>query len=462
MNWILLILTTLAATELLLALPVIANFKGASLTAQKSTRLIAKKGVSDHWKELVLPRYARALGTHSILGLVFLILALTPFALFALLKSGPLSADIAFLSRLPVIAVMLACSLGYLWLRTRLRKTDSGGSAYSPMDKILHQLALGNGAVPDMTHDLDKAQNLKSSPPFEGSKPVFVCGLARAGTTVILRELYGSGQFSTLTYRDMPFVMAPNVWSKLSGNRSMATSERAHGDGIEVGLESPEALDEVYWRVMDGEAYIKPDHLLPHAPDAETIQGYADYARLIMKRGKAPRYLSKNNNTILRIPALAKAFSDATFLVPVRDPLQHSLSLLSQHKRFSDSDAFTQKYMTWLAHHEFGATHRPFRFSPEPATGDPETLDYWLKLWIAAHTHLMGVQEAFPDQVLFISNEALGQDTDTWQRLCDRLGLEDAKALAELRSIPPRETSGYDPDLAKEAAALYARLPQFS
>jgi len=42
------------------------------------------------------------------------------------------------------------------------------------------------------------------------------------------------------------------------------------------------------------------------------------------------------------------------------------------------------------------------------------------------------------------------------------LGLEDAKALAELRSIPPRETSGYDPDLAKEAAALYARLPQFS
>lgn len=461
MSWVLLILATLGATELLVALPVISNFKGASLTAQKSTRLIAKKGVSDHWKELVLPRYARALATHSILGLVFLILALVPFALFALFNSGPLSADMAFLTSLPAIVVMLACSLGYLWLRTRMRKSDSS-SDYSPMDKVLHQLALGNGAVAEMTHDLDKAQNLKSSPPFEGSKPVFVCGLARAGTTVILRELYGSGQFSTLTYRDMPFVMAPNLWAKLSGNRSMETSERAHGDGIEVGLESPEALDEVYWRLMDGAAYIKPDHLRPHAPNAETIEGYADYARLIMKRGKAPRYLSKNNNTILRIPALAKAFPDATFLVPLRDPLQHSLSLLSQHKRFSESDAFTQKYMTWLGHHEFGATHRPFRFTSEAAHGDPETLDYWLKLWIAAHTHLEGIKATHPDQVLFISNETLGQDADAWLRLCGRLGLQDAKPLAELRSIAPRATDGFDPDLAKEAAALYARLPQFS
>ena len=36
---------------------------------------------------------------------------------------------------------------------------------------------------------------------------VFVMGLARSGTTVLLNALYESSEFASLSYKDMPFVL---------------------------------------------------------------------------------------------------------------------------------------------------------------------------------------------------------------------------------------------------------------
>ena len=47
-------------------------------------------------------------------------------------------------------------------------------------------------------------------------KPVFITGLARSGTTILLRNLYASNQFSSTTYEDMPFILCPNLWSKFN------------------------------------------------------------------------------------------------------------------------------------------------------------------------------------------------------------------------------------------------------
>ena len=43
---------------------------------------------------------------------------------------------------------------------------------------------------------------------------VFVAGLARSGTTMLLNAIYQSDQFASLTYDDMPFILAPNFWAK--------------------------------------------------------------------------------------------------------------------------------------------------------------------------------------------------------------------------------------------------------
>ena len=255
---------------------------------------------------------------------------------------------------------------------------------YSGLDKLLHRLALGSVAVAEMLHDIERGMYLKSSPQSDGAH-VYVTGLARAGSTILMREIHRSAAFGSLTYADMPFVLAPNLWANLTRPKPAGPkTERAHGDGIAVDTHSPEALEEVYWRIFCGADYITETGLRPHTPDTDQVNAYLDLVRLILRRTGKTRYLAKNNNAILRLRPLAEAMPKSLFLIPIRDPLQHAQSLLHQHQRFLSPDPFTAQYMTWLAHHEFGATHRPFLFGAAPA-GDPGALDYWLNLWLMVH-----------------------------------------------------------------------------
>lgn len=338
---------------------------------------------------------------------------------------------------------------------------------YSSIDKLLHRLALGSRVRAEVLHDMERSAFLKSAPSDEGSH-VFVSGLARAGTTILMREIHGSGEFGSLTYADMPFVLAPNLWNRLSakGRRAGIRAERAHGDGIEVDFHSPEALDEVYWRVFSGSDYIHADRLVPHAPSDEQIEGYRDLIRLVLRRTGKSRYLSKNNNHLLRLASLATAFPDAVILIPIRDPLAHARSLLNQHKRFLGSDAFTRDYMGWLAHHEFGATHRPFAWDGARVTGDPLRLDYWLESWVATHRRIERLEREH-DNIQLIPQDALTSDPAVWPAVARRIGIAPAP-LKEIRSISNRSapqgngdpTDDAVPDVALTDAAtsLYRTL----
>ncbi len=324
---------------------------------------------------------------------------------------------------------------------------------YSALDRLLHRLALASPMRAEMLHDIERGLHLKAAPTDTGQH-VFICGLARAGTTILMREIHRSGAFGSLTYADMPFVLAPNLWHRISARDQKAgpRAERAHGDGIEVDFHSPEALDEVYWRIFAGGDYIRRDRLIPHRPDRETVAGYRDLIRLILLRTGKNRYLSKNNNNILRLPALANAFPDAVFLVPVRDPESHANSLLAQHRRFTGSDPFTQSYMQWLGHHEFGATHRPFAWNGSPAAGDPETLAYWMAQWTAAHEVLLDVARAHAN-VLIVPSDRLAEDAAIWPAIARRVGIDPAP-LKEIRAMPVRRAEGGD----ASADALYRAL----
>jgi hypothetical protein len=327
---------------------------------------------------------------------------------------------------------------------------------YSALDKLLHRLALGSPALAETMHDIERGMFLKTAPADDG-RHVFVAGLARAGTTILMREIHRTGEFGSLTYADMPFVLAPNLWAGISGKGRTAgvRRERAHGDGIEVDFDSPEALDEAFWRVFDGDSYIGADALIPHRPDAVLIDRYRDLIRLALRRTGKARYLSKNNNNILRLGALAPAMPAAVFLIALRQPLPHAASLLAQHQRFLAADRFTCQYMTWLGHHEFGATHRPFRFDA-PLTGDPMCLDYWLKAWIAAYGALEAAATASPN-VVFAPYEALCRDPAVWKAVAARIGVA-ASPAGELRDRAAAPPGPHDKDLADQAIVLHARL----
>jgi hypothetical protein len=295
-----------------------------------------------------------------------------------------------------------------------------------------------------------------------GERHVFVSGLARAGTTVLMRRFHATGAYRSLTYRDMPFVLAPNLWRKLmrSSRKDVAAAERAHGDRILVDIDSPESLDEVFWRIFAGNEYIASTHLERHSPDPETTWKYVCYVNAILSAqdARAPRYLSKNNNNILRLGAIRKAFPRALILIPFRHPLSHAGSLLRQHRNFMEmqaQDRFVGAYMTWLAHHEFGQDHRPFRFGDEPVSSHgTDTLAYWLEMWCATYAWL---ERSAPEDAIFVCYEDLCGDPEVWDRLAGiaRVSSDGAEGF---RLSAATADAATDPRLAEQAAALYARL----
>lgn len=327
---------------------------------------------------------------------------------------------------------------------------------YSGLEKFLHRMALGKPAVAEMLHDLERSLFLKSAPQARQGAHVIVAGLARAGTTILMREIHATGDFASLTYADMPFVLAPNLWSRVARKtRPGLKAERAHGDGIEVDTQSPEALEEVYWRLFCSKDYLSREGLSPHLPSRDAMAGYVDLIRLVLRKTGKTRYLAKNNNAILRLPSLARGLPQAVILVPIRAPLAHAQSLLNQHRRFLGADDFTADYMTWLGHHEFGRGQRPFLFD-SPPTGDPLSLDYWLEMWISVYRHL-GETVAGLSSARMIPHEDLTGNPAVWPALCNLLDLA-GNPLKEARMSGPRETDTHSADLAQEAEQLYQAL----
>ncbi|QIE43981.1 sulfotransferase (plasmid) [Rhodobacteraceae bacterium SC52] len=336
-------------------------------------------------------------------------------------------------------------------------------SDYSTLDKLLHRVVLGSPALSEMLGDMDGAAAGKSVAPARA--PVYVTGLARAGTTVLMRALHGSDQFASLTYADMPMVMAPNLWAKLSrsSRKEGEARERAHGDGVMVDFDAPEALEEVFWRTHCGRDYIRPDGLVPHVPDAETLEAYRTYQARICHRYSRPRYLAKNNNMMLRLLPLARALPEARFLIPVRDPLAQAQSLRSQHARFQDSDAFTRSYMTWLVHHEFGADQRPFLLPGQTAPEGPlDGLDYWLTEWIACYGYLADMIDTARaeglEALLPVIYERLGSDPAAWPKVAAFAGVDPSADPGFRPATPPESDPQADADLVARARALYDRL----
>ncbi len=333
-------------------------------------------------------------------------------------------------------------------------------SDYSLGAKALHHMALDLPFLGEVAFDVERSLFLKSSPRPTPGTHVFVSGLARAGTTILMREVYRSAQFASLTYVDMPFVLSPNAWNIISRRslKQRPAQERAHGDGILVDVNSPEAFDEVFWRVLARDEYIKDDGLYPHTPDKETLRSFRDYTRLVMRCRKKTRYLSKNNNNILRISALRECFPDAVFLMPIREPVSQAQSLLSQHHRFLNSESFTRKYMNWLGHHEFGATHRPFVLTPgSPQFTDASGLEYWLEQWVQCYSYLDQVFRDCKDRIYFVPYESLCGLPAVWQRISEVIDV-DGKGQTQFK-MSKRPTDGaFDPELIRTARHLYSSI----
>ena len=188
----------------------------------------------------------------------------------------------------------------------------------------------------------------------------------------------------------MPFILSPN-FSKLFNKKNIPAKERLHGDGITFDINSPEALDEIFFNYDDD--FIENE--------------LVNYIQLILLSEKKDQYLSKNNLNFKRIDLIKSILPNSKFIIPIREPLQHAYSLLNQHLHFirlQKKDDFIKRYMNYLGHNEFGLNHKPWN-EPKNFT-DTRNINYWLEQWYLFYQNILNNYQSY-DNCFFVIYEEL-------------------------------------------------------
>lgn len=313
---------------------------------------------------------------------------------------------------------------------------------YTWAQKWLHELSLYPRSIRELTFDLENL--LISEPSQSRGNHVFISGLARSGTTALLNAIFSSGVFASLTYADMPFVLAPNIWSKISPiSPHQRQMERAHEDGIFVSVNSPEAFEEVFWMTFDED-------------QTETKPKFKKFTDSVMMRYQRTRYLSKNNQNHQRLKLIADVFPNATLLVPFREPAQHALSILNQHEKFveqSKSDPFTKRYMALIGHTEFGPVYKP-AFTNKLAFKDAFDINHWLEQWLHLYQRLHNDLAAF-NNVYFVCYESLCSSKLCWAGIQNLIGIRSETTFsASVKTIPEQ----IDLSILNDCESLYQSM----
>lgn len=430
-----------------------------------------RKAERDEDKQRLLIRGGISTLRFSLLFTAFLLLLVVIVFFFPWVFSWESSKEAEYLLAVTVIGTV--CGVGRVWMAARSSKQEKSSSDYSMLDRWLHWLALEPVAVRRLSFEIESESALsEKSRSQTGDRAVYVCGLARSGTTMLLQFLDQSQSFISLTYRDMPFVLAPNLWRKINRffPREARLKERAHGDDMLVGYDSPESFEEVFWRTFGNSARASAKSYGSNDVGDEALQKFADYRSLVANpktdshpdTAKRKRYLSKNNNNLLRLRNLA-ADPTATILLVYRNPVDTARSLYRLHQSFCTTynDEFTQRYMGWLGHHEFGPNHLPLSFALPYMNPElkPDQPDYWLGYWNAVYSHVLDQEDAgfylvnhdqmreSPRQMLDAIFTLLDEKADTTQMA--------AEVRAGKPSAPPSE---FSPELLASANLTYHRL----
>ena len=315
---------------------------------------------------------------------------------------------------------------------------------YSWLQQKLHHVALSSKFIREVSFIVE-SWTMQKKPHIDNN--IFIAGLARSGTTALLNALYKSNNFATLCYQNMPFILAPNLWTKLSSfsNQDNHSIDRAHDDGIKISIKSPEAFEEVFWMTFD-------------EGDDVTRDKFKIYIQLINQNKNKNRYLSKNNQNVKRLKLISNIFPQSKILILVRDPLQTSYSLLSQHRRFIDAsieDDFISNYMKWIGHTEFGPNYIPLHQN-NLIYRNPLYFNHWLEQWyLTYHTLLNNFKDK--NNIYFICYEKLCLSKNYWNDLLSKLSVN---KKYNFKFIESRKDINLEIDinLRKKASSLYLKL----
>lgn len=259
------------------------------------------------------------------------------------------------------------------------------------------------------------------------TSPVWITGVARSGTTILLELMSQHPETATHCYRDFPPVLTPYLWNKFlssAAQKHQPPRERAHHDGIVVTMDSPEAFEEPVW-MAHFENLHNPNG--SNVLDARTVhldfeRCYLDHIRKILLIRNQPRYLAKANYNLSRMQYLLRLFPNARFVIPVRHPIPHIASLHRQHLLFCQGETLhpaARNHLALSGHFEFGVDRVPINFDDNHETRailncweHGHEIEGWARLWTSAYRYVINSLEQSPtlkDATLVIRHEDLCQ-----------------------------------------------------
>ncbi|WP_206668823.1 sulfotransferase family protein [Stutzerimonas nosocomialis] len=242
-------------------------------------------------------------------------------------------------------------------------------------------------------------------------RPIYVAGLARSGTTILLEQLASHPVVASHRYADFPPVFTPywwNRWLSLVPQKEEAAKERAHKDGIAITSQSPEAFEEMIWMGFFPDA---------HDPARSSVLGrderhplferfYDDHLRKLLAIRKRQRYLAKGNYNLARLGYLHRLYPQARFILAIRDPVWHIASLIKQQALFTTGETREPRaleHMRRVGHYEFGLDRRPMNLGNPASTErvrqlwrDGQEVEGWAHYWADVYRHLADTLEADP------------------------------------------------------------------
>lgn len=312
------------------------------------------------------------------------------------------------------LAALIAALLGYLALKysrsdeakNEASDTDSSALSFSvsPATQLMGIMA---GKMPGLWIGMGKVESrlLRSRlNNIQMDKPVFVTGLARAGTTILLEFLADLPGVVTHRYRDYPFVHIPYWWNSfidLMPRPKEELIERSHRDGIYVTSDSPEAMEEILWM-----AFYDNIHCMEHSEvlDSTCADGEFDsffrdsIKKLLLVRG-GERYVSKGNYNVTRLRCLLTIFPDAKILISVRDPVSHIASIMKQDRLFTEAlenNPSARAYLETVGHFEFGSLRKPIHIGDDGVIDRIRTcwkngdeVRGWAIYWASIYGHIL-------------------------------------------------------------------------
>ncbi|QNJ08135.1 P-loop containing nucleoside triphosphate hydrolase [Synechococcus sp. Minos11] len=345
---------------------------------------------------------------------------------------------------------------------------------YSALDKTLHRQFLGGTILSQYLYQrlLDKSTDYPSP---SNNQHLFITGLARAGTTALLNQLYSTSLYASICYKHAPFVLSPRLATLASAipAKNLQPYERYHGDGILISANSPECLDEPYWIKSDPSYYLAPLSSRK-IYDSSVLRGY-DYLLDQYARAQHKNFtLVKNNNNHVRLPQLVKHFPKSTFLVLFRHPVAHIASLCKAHHTFlrlHEQDQFISEYMKLFGHREFGFYRCKFSYEVEDQAfeskinihstiSDP---NYFLDQWLRTHTWFLNSSIYDNHNVFCLCYELLCKEPSYLEILFKQLRIHSfTRTFRSSNAEIPLSVSGLDKYRLNDALNIYDKLLNYS